>query len=233
MVASTSARYATFFLVFSILFSYFSYSFSLAETPLGSWDLSIDRESLYAKGILLGEADEVNVSWTGDTFSYWYFSLNDTDIRVSWNDSILGDRFLFQQHVFIFDQGIGWSPIKFRDYNYFIYNSSVTGEWNNGTKWSHFSALNGYEIFFNDPEGLGDITRAIYEDGTVSVIVAESINYQTEPNMRAFISWYANIVTGTNSYGLPPQFNIVVQLITALSILSLALLVKEMFLSIG
>lgn len=224
----SSARYASFFLVFSMLFSYFSYAFTLASTPLDSWDLSIDKESLYTAGILLGEWDEINVSWTGNTLTYYDFNLTDAEIRCSWFDSAIGDRFHFQQHVYLFGQGIGWHPIQFRDYGQRIYNSSVINEWNNSTKWSQFSGLNGYEVFFNDPEILGNITRAVYVDGTVSIIVAESMSIR-EPNLQAFISWYANIVTGTNSYGLPPQFNIVVQLITALSILSLALIIKEMF----
>ena len=233
MVASTSVKYATFFLVFSMLFSYFSYSFSLAETPIDSWDLSISLEDLYTAGILLGEYDEVNVSWTGLTPTFWQFSLNNTEMRVSWYHSVVGDRFFFQQHVFIFDQGIGWYPVKVRDYGLALYNSSIIERWNNETKWSLFHTLKGYEILFVDPQREGNITRAVYDDGEVGIIVAQSINYLRNPNMGAFISWYANIVTGTNSYGLPPQFNVIIQLITALSILSLALLVKEMFLSIG
>lgn len=210
-----------------MLFSYFSYAFSLASTPLESWDLSIDQESLYTAGILLGEHDELNVSWTGNTLTYYDFTLNNTEIRCSWWGSLIGDRIQFQQHVYLFGQGIGWHPIKIRNYGQLLFNSSIINEWDNSTKWSHFSGLNGYEIFFHDPEGLGNITRAVYVDGTVAIIVAESMSIR-DPNMQAFISWYANIVTGTNSYGLPPQFNIVVQLITALSILSLALIIKEM-----
>lgn len=224
----SSAKYASFFLVFSILFSYFSYAFSLASTPIESWDLSIDIESLYTAGILLGEADELNVSWTGNTLTYYYFSLNNTDIRTSWFASSIGDRFHFQSHAFIFDLGFGWHPMQIRDFGMNLWNSTIVSKWNNQTKWSLFHSQNGYEIFFIDPEQEGNITRAVYTDGIVGVIIAESINYQREPNMRAFISWYANIVTGTNVYGLPPQFNVIIQLITALSILSLALIIKEM-----
>ena len=210
-----------------MLFSYFSYSFSLASTPIETWDLSIDKESFYSAGILLGEFDEINVTWSGLTTTFYTFTMNETDVRVTWMSRIVGDSFYFEQHIFVFGTGIGWYPMKMRDYGNQIWNTSVINEWNNNTKASQFSALKGYEIFFTDPEKLGNITRAVYDDGTVGIILAETANWR-DPNMISFISWYANIVTGTNSYGLPPQFNIVVQLITALSILSLALIVKEM-----
>lgn len=221
-----SVKYATFFLIFSIVFTYFSYALTFSATAEGKWDITIPIEEIMATGMLLGEADDLNLTYGTD---WQYFTVNNTDIRVKWDWlALYGDHVRFQTHVSFFGIGLAWTEMGIRDYGGEIYNSSIIIEWNNQTKWSRFKFKNGYELFFTDPEQEHNITRAIYDDGIITVTVAESITFDEDINLMTFVSWYAGMVTGTNSYGLPSVFNIVLQLINALSLLSVVIIVKEM-----
>jgi len=221
-----TVKYATFFLMFSMAFSYFSYALTFSTVAEGRWDISISVEELMATGILLGEADDLNLTYGA---GWQDFTVNNTDMRVKWDWlAVYGDIFWFETHVKFFGIDFAWMDMGIRDYGYHLHNSSIIIEWNNQTKWSRFKAKNGYEIFFTDPEQEHNITRAIFEDGTVTVTVAESITISENVNLMTFVSWYAGMITGTNSYGLPSIFNVIIQAISALSMLSVIILIKEM-----
>ncbi len=223
-----ATKYATFFLIFAMSFSYFAYALTFTTTSEGKWDISLDVEEVMSSGILLGEAAELNLTYGGVGTNWQYFNINNTDIRVEWSWIVtIGDNFRFQTHVKFFGIGLAWTEMGIRDYGTEIYNSSVITEWNNQTKWSRFKAKNGYEIFFTDPEQEHNITRAIYDDGIVKVTVAESITFSDRVNFFTFASWYVGMVTGTNNYGLPSVFNVILQIINVLSLLSVIVLTKE------
>ena len=224
-----STKYATFFLIFSIVFTYYSYALAFSAGDMGRWDITLSYDQILTAGIMLGEADDLNISYGGVGTVWHYFTINNTDIRVEWSWIVsVGDHFRFQTHVTFFGLASAWTEMGFRDYGTEIYNSSVIIEWNNQTKWSRFKAKNGYEVFFTDPEQEHNITRAIYEDGTVTITVAESMSFDDDVNLMTFVSWYAGMITGTKSYGLPSVFNIVLQVISVLSLLSVVILAKEM-----
>ncbi|MBA7491600.1 hypothetical protein ES702_02148 [subsurface metagenome] len=221
-----SVKYATFFLIFSIAFSYFAFALMFSTVSEGRWDISLDVEQIMSAGILLGEADDLNLTYGS---GWQYFTVNNTEIRVEWDWIVtIGDHFRFQTHVKFFGLDLAWTEMGIRDYGTEIYNSSVIVEWNNNTKWSRFKFKNGYELFFTDPEQEHNMTRAIYDDGTVTVTVAESLTITEDVNFMTFVSWYAGMITGTNNYGLPSIFNVVLQSIGALSLLSVIILAKEM-----
>ncbi|MBA7663182.1 hypothetical protein ES703_71221 [subsurface metagenome] len=221
-----SVKYATFFLIFSMAFSYFSYALTFSTVAEGRWDISISVEELMATGIMLGEADDLNLTYGS---GYQYFTVNNTDMRVKWGWLVgIGDSIWFETHVKFFGAGLAWTPMGIRDYGNYLYNSSIIIEWNNQTKWSRFKAKNGYEIFFTDPAQEHNITRAVFDDGIITATVAESVTISGNVNLMTFVSWYAGMITGTNSYGLPSIFNVIIQAISALSMLSVIILIKEM-----
>ena len=221
-----TVRYATFFLIFSIVFTYFSYALTFSATPQNRWDITIPIEEIMATGILLGEADDLNLTYGDD---WQYFTVNNTDIRVKWDWlAIFGDHVRFQTHVKFFGIDMAWMEMGIKDYGNEIYNSSIIIEWVDQPKWSRFSFKNGYELFFSDPEQEHNISRAVYDDGIITVTVAESISFGDRVHLMTFVSWYAGMVTGTNSYGLPSVFNIVLQLINVLSLLSVVVLIRYM-----
>lgn len=221
-----STKYATFFLIFTFVFTYYSYALAFSSVPLDRWDVSLSYDSILSAGIMLGEADEMNLTY--DT-GYQYFNLNNTEIRVRWEYSILdGDHFRFQSHVKFFGIGLAWVVMPIRDYGNVIYNSSLVIEYDNETQWARFKFKNGYELFFTDPELENNISRAVYDDGIVNVVVAESITFSNDVNLMTFVSWYAGMITGTRNYGLPSVFNVILQVISMLSLLSVVILAKEM-----
>ena len=221
-----STKYATFFLIFSIVFTYYSYALAFSAANEGRWDITLSYEDMQSTGILLGEADDVNVTYEG---GWEYFAVNNTEMRVEWTWIVtIGDHFRFQTHVKFFGMDLAWMEMGFKDYGTEIYNSSVIVEWEEDRHLSRFQAKNGYIIFFSDPEQEHNITRAIYEDGYVTITAAESITFSDNINLMTFVSWYAGMITGTNSYGLPSVFSIVLQVISALSFLSVVILAKEM-----
>ena len=224
-----STKYATFFIIFTIVYTYFSYALSFSVVPENRWDVTLDIEEIFASGIMLGEADDLNISYGGVGTNWEYFTVNNTDIRVEWSwIATIGDHFRFQTHVTFFGILSAWVEMGIRDYGTEIYNSSVIVEWNNQTKWSRFTCKNGYELFFTDPEQEHNITRAIYDDGTVTLTIAESIGFSDDVNFLTFVSWYAGMITGTKSYGLPSVFNVILQVISVLSLLSVIILAKDL-----
>jgi len=221
-----SVKYATFFLIFSMSFSYFAYALTFSTVAEGRWDISLDVEDLMSTGILLGEADELNLTYGAD---WQYFTLNNTDMRVKWDWlAVYGDHIRFNTHVKFFGITLAWTEMGIRDYGTEIYNSTVIIEWNNQTKWSRFKFKNGYELFITDPEQEHNITRAVYDDGVITITVAESVTLSDDINLMTFVSWYAGMITGSKSYGLPSIFNVIMQAISALSMLSVVILIKEM-----
>ena len=221
-----STKYATFFLIFTVVFTYYSYALAFSVVPEARWDVTLDLDEIFTTGIMLGEADDLNISWAS---GWHYFDINNTEMRVEWDwIATIGDHFRFQTHAKFFGVELYWAEMSIRDYGGEIFNSSVIIEWNNQTKVSRFKANNGYYILFSDPEQEHNITRAIYDDGNVTITVAESISFADDVNLRTFIAWYAGMVTGTSRYGLPSVFNIVLQLISVLALLSVVILAKEM-----
>ncbi|MBA7491309.1 hypothetical protein ES702_01854 [subsurface metagenome] len=221
-----SVKYASFFLIFSIVFTYFSYALTFSATPQDRWDITISVEEIMGTGILLGEADDLNLTWGS---GYQYFTVNNTEMRVKWGWLAgIGDSIWLETHVTFFGIGLAWTPMGIRDYGNYLHNSSIIIEWNDQIKWSRFHPKNGYELFFTDPEQEHNISRAVYEDGIITVTVAESVDFGDKVHLMTFVSWYAGMVMGTSNYGLPSVFNIVLQLINVLSLLSVVILVKEM-----
>ena len=224
-----STRYATFFIIFTLVYTYFSYALAFSVVPQNRWDTTLDLEEIFASGILLGERDDLNISYGGVGTDWHYFNVNNTEIRVEWSWIVtIGDHFRLQTHVALFGIELAWMEMSINDYGNAIYNSSVIVEWNNQTKWSMFKCKNGYYLFFSDPLLEHNITRAIYEDGNVTLTIAESISFDDDVNMMTFISWYTGMITGTKSYGLPSIFNVILQAISVLSLLSVIILGKDL-----
>jgi len=212
----------------SILFHYFSYSFTITAIDYSDYDISIDIVDLYASGIMIGEHDEANVSYSG---TWVYMDINETELRFRWTHFPLGvgDALYAQIEApfFGFEMWIdfSWQNIKGQD---FIKNETIIDRWDSTNNWTMIHGLTGYVLFITDPLKEGNITRAVQEDGEITLTICENIAWAETPSLNSFISWYFGLVTGTESWGLPDNFAIVVRVMTLLGMFSGIFLLSEL-----
>ena len=83
-------------------------------------------------------------------------------------------------------------------------------------------------MFITDPLREGNITRAVMVDGNLTLTLAQDMAWAEEPNIPSFMSWYAGLVTGSESWGLPDNFAIIVRIMTLLGIFSGVFLLSEL-----
>lgn len=214
-------------LLVSILFHYFSYSFTITAIDYSDYEIAIDLVDLYASGIMLGEHDEHNITFDSGTWTY--FTLNESVVRFQWRDwALVGDAigsqiqapfFAWNQYIDFNWQDIGGKAIR---------NETVLDHWDSENNWTKIHALTGYVLFITDPLREGNITRAVLVDGNLTLTLAQDMAWSEEPNVASFMSWYAGLVTGNETWGLPDNFAIVVRLMTILGIFSGVFLLSEL-----
>lgn len=204
-------------LVITILFHYFSYSFTIQAYDYSDYDISLDVEELYQSGIMIGEWDERNITYENTTWTE--FDLNETQIRGRWETWTLTGKsaLLFQSQSHFFDIPV-W--IDFRWLNIEgglqITNQTMIARFDTDHNWTKIEGATGYVLFIRDPQENGNITDAVSEQGIVKLTIAEDVSWSEEPNVQSFISWYLGLVTGSENWGLPPSFGILVRLMTTI-----------------
>ena len=105
--------------------------------------------------------------------------------------------------------------------------SLFISEWDSNYNWSRFTLFDGTNVFITPFDGT-NITKAVYYDGTLNITVAETFEESTNFNFWQFLGWYSSLMLGSEAWGLPPIFSWVIRLFSALSILAMILLAKEM-----
>ena len=80
---------------------------------------------------------------------------------------------------------------------------------------------------FSDPLGNGNITDAVQTQGVLNIVIGENLAFSSEPNLNSFINWYMGLVTGSESWGLPDSFSILVRIMSMLGIFSGIFLLSE------
>ena len=208
-------------LLISVLFHYFTYSFTVTAYDYSDWDISLDINDLYSSGIMLGNWDENNITYNAGTWTI--FQINDSTIRCQWQDWALlgGDGIVWQIKApfFGFPAWIDFTFVNiFQERN--IKNSTIMERWESDHNWSKVHGKTGYVVFITDPLKQGNITRATQIDGNLTLTLAEDISWADEPNLSTFMSWYIGLVTGSETWGLPDSFSILVRIMTMLGIFS-------------
>jgi len=224
-------KLAIFFLVFSISFNFFTFAFSFSDIDdLSVMDLGVDLETLYASGILLGDAETHNITYGNTSYTY-YETINETSFRVIWGGYVDTEdlRIAERNNLFANIIWVGYKFVPIREVNneWAINNATILSLWDSDYNWTKLTLSTGFLVFIFDPEGEGNLTRAIYEDEVIGVMIAQSAEASNPNGFVAFVSWYGSIITGNQSYGLPPVLRFVVQLMGMLSVLSVIFLMKE------
>ncbi len=219
-------------LLVSILFHYFSYSFTITAIDYSDYDITISIIDLYSTGIMIGENDEHNISYNPLLFTdvWTFFNIENSTIRLQWRDQLIADdsiRAQIQAKFFGFPMWVDFDwAVQGQD---FIYNETIIvlygREYDNMTI---IRALTGYVLFITDPLKQGNITRAVQVDGNLTLTLAQNVAWAEEPNITSFISWYFGLVTGTESFGLPDNFAIIVRIMTLLGMFAGIFLLSEL-----
>lgn len=194
----------------------------------GDYDITLDIVDLYISGIMIGEHDDGNVTYDG---GWVYFEINETNIRFDWEHRLLGigDALYAQidSHFFGFPMWIdfSWQDIKGQD---FIKNETIIDRWEPDNNWTMIHGLTGYVLFITDPLKDGNITRAVQEDGEITLTLCQNIAWSESPSLTSFMSWYFGLVTGTETWGLPDNFSIIVRVMTLLGMFAGIFLLSEL-----
>jgi len=217
-------------LLVSILFHYFSYSFTIMAIDYSDYDISLDIVDLYVSGIMLGEHDEHNISFQTDPYPWTEFDIENSTIRFLWRDFIfVGDSIgsQIQAKFFGFDSWINFDWVGIPGQRH-IRNETIIDWWDSENNWTMIHAQTGYVLFITDPLKQGNITHAVLVDGNLTLTLCQNIAWAEEPNVTSFISWYFGLVTGSESFGLPDNFAIVIRIMTLLGMFAGIFLLSEL-----
>jgi len=240
-MAETGGRLSlyVFVLVLNMVFPILGYTFTTFGSDYEAYDISLDSETLMMAGITLVDAESQNVTWNG---AWVYFDIQNKSTRFRFMEDIvdpkaiiIGDGIAIQRQNVVslaldnwfFKHRISVKGVKTGTPKMTMFNASIVSEWESKFNWSRFMLADGTNVFITPFSGI-NITKAVYEDGTLNITVAKTLDEKTNFNFWQFLGWYSSLMLGTEAWGLPPIFAWVIRLFSALSILALILLTKEM-----
>lgn len=215
-------------LLVSILFHYFSFSFTIVAYDYSDYDISLSFVDLMTSGILIGDWDVHNVTFGNAAWTE--FEVRNSTIRTRWDTWTLLSKsgFLFQQESEFFTLQ-PWIDFRFQNIQggLVIRNETIIAEYNADLNNTIIKGITGFVVIFQDPLREGNITKAVRETGVLTVVIAEDVAFSSEPDLNSFMSWYLGLVTGSESWGLPESFGILVRIMTMLGIFSGIFLMSE------
>lgn len=230
-------RLVIFSFVLSILFPMFAYTFTTFGDNPDPFDLTLSVVQLENAGIKLSEAETHNVTFGGAAQE---FTVKNTTMRVKWIDRvILGDYFANQQQSVI-EKILGtwlW-PIEMEItldgapgfiLGNDLTNDTVVNAFDSQYNWTKYSPVqNSLTVFITTLDSdNNNISKAIYETGTVTVTVASQVFGLGDTNFTDFGNWYLQVVTGNSDWGLPDFMVWIVRIFSFMTLLAGVLLVKE------
>ena len=228
-----------FILVLNLVFPILGYTFTTFGTDFEDYDISLDSETLMMAGITMVDAESHNVTWNG---AWVYFDIQNKSTRFRFMEdikdpywTILGDGIATQRQSapslaldnWVFPTRISVRSLKTGIPSKAMFNASIIAEWDAAYNWSRFALFDGTNIFITPFSGT-NITKSIFEDGTLNITVAQTYEESPTFNFWQFLGWYSSLMLGSEVWGLPPVFAWVIRIFSALSILAMILLAKEM-----
>jgi len=228
-----------FILVLNLVFPVLGYTFTTFNQDFEDYDISLDSDSLMMAGITFVDAQSDNVTYNGE---WIYFEIQNKTTRFRFMDdirdpyiTIVGDGIATQRRTpvsqaldnWLFPYRVQVKGVKSNNWLKAMFNYSIINEWNTDYNWSRFILMDGTNIFITPFSG-HNISHSVYVAGTLNVTIAETFKEETEFNFWQFIGWYSSLMMGSQSWGLPSVFSWIIKIFSALSILALVLLTKEM-----
>jgi len=240
-MAETGGRLSlyVFILILNLVFPILGYTFTTFGSEFEEFDINLDSDTLMMAGITLVSGETKNVTWNGE---WVYFEIQNKTTRFRFMENmrnpsieIIGDGVATQRQTAVslalnnwfFAYRLSVKGIKTGDWAKGMFNATIISEWEPNYNWSRFLLSDGTNFFITCFSG-ENITKSVYEDGTLNITVAQTFDETTNFNFWQFLGWYSSLMLGSQSWGLPPIFAWVIRLFSALSILALVLLSKEM-----
>lgn len=230
-------RLVIFSFVLSILFPMFAYTFTTFGDNPDPFDLTLSVDQLENSGIKLSEAETHNVTFGGAAQEY---TVKNSTMRIQWKDPALGDSYFANQQQSYIEEILGtwfW-PIEMdivvEGYSGFISsrdltNDTVVNQFDQEFNWTKWNPVqNSLTVFVTTlaPDD-NNMSKAIYETGTVTITVASQVFGLADNNFLDFGNWYLQVVTGNSDWGLPDFMVWIIQIFTFMTLLAGVLLVKE------
>lgn len=227
-------------LVLNLVFPVISYTFTSWGEQAENYEHDLNPDSLMIIGLNLVDGESHNVTWDSGLWSY--FELFNVSIRSSWGTFATvgagpGDGISFQKRSAIGLALNTWlsryivriKSILSNEWFSVLRNETILRDYDNEHNWTRFVLEDGHHVFITPFETHGNMSQAIYEDGTLNITLAKSFD-ETEDrfNFWDFIRWYSSILIGSQSWGLPSVFSWIIRIFAAISMLASILLVKEL-----
>lgn len=228
-----------FVLVLNMIFPVLSYTFTTFGTQWETFDIDLNPDSLMMIGLNLVDGESHNITWEGDFVEYTDINLTIRLRWATWERLTLPDEdgIRFQKRSAVGQAFDSWAfpfvvsvkSITTNEWFTDARNDTIIRDFDPKYNWTRFVLYDGHHVFITPFETHGNMTRAVHEDGTLNVTIAQSFD-ETEDrfNFWSFIKWYSSLLIGSNSWGLPSVFAWIIRVFAAISFLAAILLVKEL-----
>lgn len=235
---SATLKLVTFSFILSIIFPTFAYTFTTFGEEPENFDISLTVDQLINSGVILSDAVSHNVTYLGGAQEY---TVKNTTMRIAWKNNIItGSYFANQQQSLIelwlgtwiypiemdwvHDQSVGFLPSQQ------LKNATVVNKFDPQYNWTKYELVqNGLTVFITTlASDDNNISKAIYETGTVTITVGTPVFAGQDINFENFGKWYMSVVTGQgDDWGLPAFMSWVVRIFSFMTFLAGILLLKE------
>jgi len=217
-----------------------SYTFTAWGDQSENYEIALNPDNMMIIGLNLVDGESQNVTWESGIESN--FSLFNVSIRARWDNFRVvgliyqdGIRFQTKSAVslafknWLFPYTMQIKSLLSNDWFYLLKNETIVRDYDTNYNWSRFVLEDGNHVFITPFETHGNISKAIYDDGTLNITIAKSFDETGNRfNFWDFIRWYSSLLIGSQSWGLPSVFSWVIRIFAAISMLAAILLVKEL-----
>lgn len=231
-----------FVLILNLIFPVLSYTFTSFGPQSERYDVDLSTDALDRIGLTLVDGESHNLTWEGDWVVY---SLLNVTVRCRWYSvkapntfpAEYNDGIQFQKQSGISRAFDNWFlpyfvPVKSLSSNEWfneLRNDTIIRDWDPVYNWSRFVLQDGHHLFVTPFESHQNISKSIWEDGTLNVTIAKSFD-DTEQrfNFWSFVGWYTSLLIGDQSWGLPDIFSWIIRILAAVSIFAAIMLTKDL-----
>lgn len=222
-----------FILVLNLVFPVLGYTFTTFGETQQRYETSLDPDSLMTIGVNLVDAESHILTFRGP---YVYYALINVTIRGSWTTLMSSHGLIFEKQSAVslafdnwwFPYKVGVKSVASNEWFVILRNETILRDFDTEYNWSRFVLEDGHHVFITPFANDGNMSKAIYVDGTLNVTLAKSFDTETNFNFWTFIGWYSSMMIGDQSWGLPSVFAWVLRILGALSLFATIMLTKEL-----